>query len=105
MIKLVGKNGIPDSVLLENPDNHRILDDAAENGNSTTTAEGHAHSAIAYGRVKAVDIAGAIFHHEDDKKGQGSTFPFSFENEDIPLSFPNTLPFYMVLVVKLLQLN
>jgi len=35
--------------------------------------------------LKAADIAGAIFHHKDDKKGQGSTFTFWFENEAFPL--------------------
>jgi len=66
------------------------LDDAAQNSNSTTSAEELAHSATTCGGLKAADIAGAIFHHKDDKKGQGSTFTFWFENEGIPLNFPNT---------------
>jgi hypothetical protein len=90
MIEWWGKNGIPGPVLLANRDNRRILDDAAQNSNSTTSAEELARSATTGGGVKAADIAGAIFHHKDDKKGQGSTFTFWFENEGIPLNFPNT---------------
>jgi len=66
------------------------LDDAVENGNPPTSAEELARNATTCGGVKAADIAGAIFHHKDDKKGQGSTFTYWFENEGIPLNFPNT---------------
>jgi len=90
MIEWWEKNGIPGPVPLANQDNRRILDNAAENGNPATSAEELAHNATTCGGVKAADIAGAIFHHKDDKKGQGSTFTFWFENEGIPLTFPNT---------------
>jgi len=44
------------------------LDDAVENGNPPTLAEELACNATTCGGVKAADIAGAIFHHKDDKK-------------------------------------
>jgi hypothetical protein len=76
LIEWWGKNGIPGPVLLVNQDNCRILDDAAENGNPTTSAKELSHSAMTCGGIKAADIAGAIFHHKDDKKGQRRTFTF-----------------------------
>jgi len=66
------------------------LDDAVENGNPPTSAEELAHNATTCGGVKAADIAGAIFHHKDDKKGQGSTFIYWFANEGILLNFSDT---------------
>jgi hypothetical protein len=89
MIEWWDKIGIVVPVLLANQDNCRILNDAVENGNPPTSAEELACNATTHGGVKAANIAGAILHHKDDKKGQGSTFTHRFENEDVPFNFPN----------------
>jgi hypothetical protein len=87
MMKWWGENDVPGPILLANRDNCIILNNAVNN--STTSAEVLACSAPTCGGVKAAEITGAIFHHKDDKKGQGNTFTW-FEHEGIPLNFPNT---------------
>jgi len=42
------------------------------------------------GGVKAASIAGAIFNHKDNKKGQQDVYRFWFEEAGIPLAFPDT---------------
>jgi hypothetical protein len=37
-----------------------------KNSHPPTSAEKLAHNVTTYGRVKAADIVGAIFHHKDD---------------------------------------
>jgi hypothetical protein len=67
------ENDITPPILLENRDNAAVLQnvDSLEN---LTPAELHALKSTTRGGVKAASIAGAIFNHKDDKKGQQDTF-------------------------------
>jgi hypothetical protein len=52
--------------------------------------EQHALDNTTCGGVKAASIAGAIFNHKDDKKGQQHTFSWWCQNHGIPSTFPDT---------------
>ena len=70
---------------LMNKDNAR----AAASGSAT--AKENTEAVLQGGGTKLTSLAGAIFNHKDDKKGQGDTFRMFFEQEiGYMISFPNT---------------
>lgn len=77
--------GIPGPVLLMNRDN------AAAAAGEASTAKTRAVNLAQGGAVKASSLAGAIFHHKDDKKGQQDSFRIHFEAElGYAICFPGT---------------
>ena len=67
------KTDTPGPILLANRDNAEVLN-GVESGSQTNEATDHALNVTSCGGVKAASIAGAIFNHKDDKKGQQDTF-------------------------------
>lgn len=56
-----------------------------------TAAEQHALETTTRGGIKATSLAGAIFNHKDDKKGQQNTHRQYFEHEfNYQFNFPDT---------------
>jgi hypothetical protein len=79
----------PGPILLANRDNAVVLNSVGS-GSQTNEATGPAPNVTSCGGVKAASIAGAIFNHKDDKKGQKDTFWWWFKQSEIPIKFPNT---------------
>jgi len=81
-------------VLLPNCDNAPVIqerDIQIAQGDATTSAQECALAATNCGAIKAVQIAGAIFNHKDDKKGHHDKFCWWwFENVEIAFTFPDT---------------
>jgi hypothetical protein len=67
------ENDITPPILLANRDNAAVLQNV-DSLDNLTPAELHALKSTTRGGVKAASIAGAIFNHKDDKKGQQDTF-------------------------------
>jgi hypothetical protein len=84
------KNGLCPPVLLANKDNAAVLAEV-ENiaSDQLTPAQIRAILVSARGGVKTASIAGFIFNHKDDKKGQQDVFCYWFELLGIPLVFPD----------------
>ena len=82
--------GIKGPILLANRDNKAVLKNINPDSDVLTPPEEHAFEVTARGGIKASSIAGAIFNHKDDKKGQQDTYKFWFLEAGIPLSFPDT---------------
>jgi len=77
-------------ILLANKDNTAVLANKAATSDSLTPIEQRALDVSSRGGVKAASIAGAIFNHKDDKKGQQDVFRFWFEQAGISITFPDT---------------
>jgi hypothetical protein len=80
-------------ILLANRDNAAVLENKAPDADSAiaaTTVEQRALDNTTCGGVKVASIAGAIFNHKDDKKGQQHTFSWWCQNHGIPSTFPDT---------------
>ncbi|KAL7282534.1 hypothetical protein ACG7TL_004005 [Trametes sanguinea] len=78
-------NGVQAPILLMNRDN----DAAARTGSATTKAQAEGRSCG--GGVKLAELAGALFRHKDDKKGQQDATRFFFEATlGFQFSFPDT---------------
>ena len=67
------ENNITPPILLANRDNAAVLNNL-DSLDNLTPAEQHALESTTRGGVKAASLAGAIFNHKDDKKGQQDTF-------------------------------
>ena len=77
--------GLVPPVKLMNKDNAR----AAASGSST--AKTNAESVSQGGGTKLTSLAGAIFNHKDEKKGQGDSFQIFFERMiRYMIRFPDT---------------
>jgi len=83
------ENDVTGPILLANRDNAIVLKNI-RSGDDITPAEQHALEKTTCGGVKAGSIAGAIFNHKDDKKGQHDTFNWWFKWAGIPMTFPDT---------------
>jgi hypothetical protein len=81
MAKVWDRLGVSGPVLLLNKDNATILQDITNSTEVSTSAEEHALEVSTGGGVKAVQLAGTIFNHKDDTKGQHDTFVYYFEKE------------------------
>jgi hypothetical protein len=82
-------NDVTPPILLANRDNAAVLKNV-ESLDDLTPGEQHALNSTTRGGVKAASLAGAIFNHKDDKKGQQDTFKWWFRNAGIPITFPDT---------------
>jgi hypothetical protein len=83
------ENDVTPPILLANRDNAAVLNNL-DSLDDLTPAEQHALESTTRGGVKAASLAGAIFNHKDDKKGQQDTFKWWFQMAGIPISFPDT---------------
>jgi len=83
------ENDVTPPILLANRDNAAVLNNL-DSLDDLTPAEQHALESTTRGGVKAASLAGAIFNHKDDKKGQQDTFKWWFKNAGIPITFPDT---------------
>ncbi|KAH7917274.1 hypothetical protein BV22DRAFT_1135542 [Leucogyrophana mollusca] len=77
MMKWWAENGIPPPELLANKDNAATIQ-LAEIVDASAAAVKRAFEVSSRGGVKAANLAGAIFNHKDDKKGQQDTHRFFF---------------------------
>jgi hypothetical protein len=105
------ENNIPGPILLANRDNAATLRDTANgivedagvdaeadigvalgvNLGAPTKAQQRAMDVTTAGGVKAAGIAGAIFNHKDDKKGQQDSYRYQFQAIlGHPCNFPDT---------------
>jgi hypothetical protein len=82
------ENDVPGPILLANRDNAAVLKHVSAT-DAIVPAEQHALENTTWGGVKAASIAGAIFNHKDDKKGQQDTFKWWFKQAGISLMFPD----------------
>lgn len=71
------ENDVTPPILLANRDNAAVLNNL-DSLDDLTPAEQHALESTTRGGVKAASLAGAIFNHKDDKKGQQDTFKWWF---------------------------
>ncbi|EDR09156.1 uncharacterized protein LACBIDRAFT_326543 [Laccaria bicolor S238N-H82] len=69
-------------------------DNARAAGSGSATAKENAEAVSQGGGTKLTSLAGAIFNHKDDKKGQGDTFRMFFEQEIGSETFVNPLSAY-----------
>ncbi|KAH7922726.1 hypothetical protein BV22DRAFT_1016713 [Leucogyrophana mollusca] len=69
------ENGIEGPVILMNRDN------AAAASGGSSEAKSHAVQVSQRGAIKAFNLAGSVFRHKDDKKGQQDSIRFYFEAE------------------------
>ena len=83
------ENDVTPPILLANRDNAAVLNNL-DSLDDLTPAEQHALESTTRGGVKAASLAGAIFNHKDDKKGQQDTFKWWFRKEGIAIAFPDT---------------
>ena len=83
------KTNTPGPILLANRDNVVTLNNIQTPLENDAAIE-HALNVTTRGGVKTASIAGAIFNHKDDKKGQQDTFRWWFKQSGIPINFPNT---------------
>ena len=83
------ENDVTPPILLANRDNAAVLNNL-DSLDDLTPGEQHALESTTRGGVKAAGLAGAIFNHKDDKKGQQDTFKWWFRRAGIPISFPDT---------------
>jgi hypothetical protein len=83
------ENGVTPPILLANRDNAAVLNNL-DSPDDLTPAEQHALESTTRGGVKAASLAGAIFNHKDDKKGQQDTFKWWFQKAGIAIAFPDT---------------
>ncbi|KIK96708.1 hypothetical protein PAXRUDRAFT_137914, partial [Paxillus rubicundulus Ve08.2h10] len=85
------ENGFERPILLANKDNAATLQNVDKSSDATTDAEVRALDISGHGGVKVCTLAGAIFNHKDDKKGQQDTHHYYFEMIKAVLSpFPDT---------------
>lgn len=105
------ENNVPGPILLANRDNAATLREMAEDppddagvdseadigaamgvdNSPPTKAQQRAMDVTSAGGVKAASIAGAIFNHKDDKKGQQDTYRMHFQSIlGRPCNFPDT---------------
>ena len=71
--------GLPGPVLLANRDNDPVIQERTttlKEGDVPTLAQQRAFEKSACGAIKAAQIAGAIFNHKDNKKGDHDVFRF-----------------------------
>ncbi|KAH8094872.1 hypothetical protein BXZ70DRAFT_1009820 [Cristinia sonorae] len=86
MMRMWKENGWTGPVALPNRDNAVALRSVA-----ATASKAHAEKATEAGAVKLTSLAGAIFNHKDDKKGQQDTARNFFElHLGYALNFPDT---------------
>ena len=71
------ENDVTPPILLANRDNAAVLNNL-DSLDDLTPPEQHALESTTRGGVKAASLAGAIFNHKDDKKGQQDTFKWWF---------------------------
>ncbi|KAG1897412.1 uncharacterized protein F5891DRAFT_957149, partial [Suillus fuscotomentosus] len=64
------KNDLTPLILLANKDNATVLQHIDLTADGLLATEEHAMKVSTHGGVKAVSLAGDIFNHKDDKKGQ-----------------------------------
>jgi hypothetical protein len=85
-------NDIPGPVLLANRDNAATLEGLSSSNKATTSAEVCAFEVSGAGGVKTTSIAGAIFNHKDDKKGQQDSHRIFFQaiKDGASTKFPDT---------------
>ena len=74
---------------MANKDNAAILNDVTST-DDLTPVEQQAFDKTSRGGVKAAGIAGAIFNHKDDKKGQQDMFKWWFQHVGLSMMFPDT---------------
>src|SRR6202050_143178 len=89
MVAWWDENDVTGPILLANKDNAGILKDVTST-DDLTPVEQQAFDKTSQGGVKTAGIAGAIFNHKDDKKGQQEMFKWWFEHVGIPMMFPDT---------------
>lgn len=92
MIQYWREKEIPGPILLANRDNAATLGDITSSSEASTAAEARAFEVSGAGGVKTISIAGAIFNHKDDKKGQQDSHRIYFQKVKGGHSakFPNT---------------
>ena len=94
--KFLPEMGVKLPVLLANRDNAAILHSVLEKGsvphNKLTEDQKHAFENSTRGGIKATALAGALFNHADDKKGQGDMHTNHFWSHlgDRHRRFPDT---------------
>jgi len=96
------KTDTPGPILLANRDNAVVLN-SVESASQTNEATDHALNVTSHGGVKAASIAGAIFNHKDDKKGQQDTFGGGLSNLEFQSIFQTHLVIVMGQIVQQLQ--
>jgi hypothetical protein len=85
MMAFWAQNGLQPPIKLYNCDNEAV----ALGG--TSAAQKRAQDVSQAGAMKMTSLAGAIFKHKDDKKGQHDTFcAFFLEHLGYPILFPDT---------------
>ncbi|KAF7982655.1 hypothetical protein HWV62_27105 [Athelia sp. TMB] len=90
MMAWYAQSGATAPVLLANRDNDVTIKHIAS-ATALTAAEEHALEATTRGGIKATTLAGAMFNHKDDKKGQQDTYKQYFELRlGYPVTFPDT---------------
>lgn len=83
------EHGLAGPILLANRDNAAVINNIKDL-ESLSPAEQRALDVTIRGAVKAASIAGYMFNHKDDKKGQQDTYKWWFEKCGIKLNFPDT---------------
>lgn len=84
-------SGATPPVLLANKDNDITISNMSNPSEPGTAAENHALEVTGRGGPKATAIAGAIFNHQNDKKGQQDTHRNYFEEAyGYKFNFPDT---------------
>ncbi|KIJ11404.1 hypothetical protein PAXINDRAFT_157321 [Paxillus involutus ATCC 200175] len=73
------ENSFERPILLANKDNTATLQNVDKPSDAMTDAEVRALDVSGHGGVKVCTLAGAIFNHKDDKKGQQDTHHYYFE--------------------------
>ncbi|KZP19697.1 hypothetical protein FIBSPDRAFT_1045302 [Athelia psychrophila] len=90
MMAWYAESGATPPVLLANRDNDVTIKNMTS-ATALTAAEEHALEATTRGGIKATTLAGAMFNHKDDKKGQQDTYKQFFEFRlGYPVTFPDT---------------
>lgn len=86
------ESDVPGPILLANRDNAAVLDAIPMGEDAVTAAELRAMDVSSAGGIKATSLAGAIFNHKDEKKGQQDSHRIYFQEikDGHSTKFPNT---------------
>ncbi|KAH9949428.1 hypothetical protein B0H21DRAFT_820030 [Amylocystis lapponica] len=83
--------GLDPPILLANKDNAATLELASTTTEAVSVAEEHVLNVSGRGGVKTTSLAGAMFNHKDDKKGQQDTHQYYMRQvTGKPFMFPDT---------------
>jgi hypothetical protein len=84
------KSDVTPPILLANKDNAAVIADITPNQDGVTPAQERAFESTTRGAIKALQLAGAIFNHKDDKKGHHNVFRHWWRvNMGVELTFPD----------------